>query len=378
MHHNVTKLVAKLLVTSVLVTACNFPTGTRTPDPVGVAATETQAALETLLAAGPPPGQPPTATATVPPQPTLPPPTMGPTTATPTLTPSPTITSIPCNRASFVSDVTIPDGTELAPGASFTKTWRLKNTGSCEWTSSYSLVFDQGDAMGGQAAVQLTTGTVSPGQTVDISVDLTAPSTPGTYKGYWKLRNNSGVVFGIGLDASVAFWVEIEVVPATTTIVRAFIPAESGMVGASGIVAMNNHSVGDAQNNFGLQLFLSFDISAIPAGATITEVIADFTTYSTSGDPFGDLGCLDLFKHDYGSPSADDYTSGSPAGRLIRWCSTGSLSETKIDDDMITALQTKVGDSRFKIRLQFQTEFTNDSQDDQVTFSNAKLTIKYY
>jgi hypothetical protein len=116
-----------------------------------------------------------------------------------------------------VSDVTIPDGAEIDPGDSFTKTWRLRNNGSCTWTSSYSLIFDHGDSMGGPASQQLTSGVVEPGQSVDVSVDLTAPNTPGTYKGFWMLRNGSGVVFGIGAAANIAFWVQI-VVPEPDTL----------------------------------------------------------------------------------------------------------------------------------------------------------------
>ena len=52
------------------------------------------------------------------------------------------------DRAQFVADVTVPDGTRYDPGATFTKTWRLKNIGTCTWTTSYTLVFDSGDADG--------------------------------------------------------------------------------------------------------------------------------------------------------------------------------------------------------------------------------------
>ncbi|HVN15907.1 MAG TPA: NBR1-Ig-like domain-containing protein [Anaerolineales bacterium] len=115
-----------------------------------------------------------------------------------------------CDWAQFVADVTVPDGTTYAPGASFRKTWRLKNIGSCAWTTSYALVFDSGERFGAPAAVNFPI-TVNPGQTVDISVDMTAPSTAGQYYGYWKLRNASNVVFGIGSTASSSFWVEINV-----------------------------------------------------------------------------------------------------------------------------------------------------------------------
>jgi hypothetical protein len=108
-----------------------------------------------------------------------------------------------CDNADFVTDVTIPDGTVLDPGESFTKTWRLKNAGTCSWTPSYAVVFSNGDSMSGPAT-QALTANVNPGQTVDISVNLNAPSTPGTYTSYWKLRNAAGVTFA-------TFYVDIKV-----------------------------------------------------------------------------------------------------------------------------------------------------------------------
>jgi hypothetical protein len=114
------------------------------------------------------------------------------------------------DRAQFVADVTVEDGADFAPDQSFTKTWRLRNNGTCTWTSSYDLVFDHGDHMGGPA-VKALPGIVEPGEMVDISVDLVAPSAEGGYIGYWLLRNGEGMLFGIGADADIAFWVEIEV-----------------------------------------------------------------------------------------------------------------------------------------------------------------------
>jgi hypothetical protein len=153
---------------------------------------------------------PPTAVPTNTPLPTQVPPTPIP----PTNTPIP----IPCDRGSFVKDVTYADNSEVPAGTTFVKTWRLRNNGACTWNSSYSLVFDSGDAMGGPAAVQLTTGTVAPGQEVEVSVTLKAPDSAKTYQGFWKLRNGSGQVFGIGGDARTAFWVKVKVInPVTPT-----------------------------------------------------------------------------------------------------------------------------------------------------------------
>ena len=138
--------------------------------------------------------------------------------ATATDTDVPEDTQVPsattvCDLVEFVKDVNVPDGTKADPGQNFTKTWRLKNAGSCTWTSGYDLVFHSGDSMGAPAAVQLTSGTVAPGGTVDVSVGLTAPTSPGTYKGFFKLRNASGLVFGM----PGPFWVEIKVKNPTDT-----------------------------------------------------------------------------------------------------------------------------------------------------------------
>lgn len=129
----------------------------------------------------------------------------------PTATPTKTGTVQPnaCDRAQFISDVTVPDGTSFAPGIGFSKTWRLKNVGTCTWTN-YSIMFDTGEKMGGPDSALIPT-TVAPGQTVDITLQLTSPTTAGTYRGYWKLKNNTGVPFGIGSAGTKSFWVEIKV-----------------------------------------------------------------------------------------------------------------------------------------------------------------------
>jgi len=88
-------------------------------------------------------------------------------TSTPTPVPTLTPTPIPCYFARFISDVTIPDGTTLDPGTSFTKTWRLKNEGSCAWDSRYQIVFVSGTSMGQTTIFPWTGGTVGYGSSVD-------------------------------------------------------------------------------------------------------------------------------------------------------------------------------------------------------------------
>ena len=138
---------------------------------------------------------------------------------TPTLTPfvtAPPISASGCDKASFVADITVPDGTIFAPAASFTKTWRLKNTGSCGWTTSYGLIFYSGEQMNAPTFINLPR-TVTPGGTVDLSLNMTAPPTPGKYRGYWVLQNASGALFGIGSTNFTPFWIEINVAGASPT-----------------------------------------------------------------------------------------------------------------------------------------------------------------
>jgi hypothetical protein len=98
------------------------------------------------------------------------------------------------DRAIFVADVTIPDGTVIAPGAAFTKTWKLQNAGTSTWTTGYSLAFVSGEKMGTISSVPIAQ-TVAPGAQIDISVDLVAPTTTGKYMGYWKMKNSAGQFF---------------------------------------------------------------------------------------------------------------------------------------------------------------------------------------
>src|SRR5689334_7678495 len=78
--------------------------------------------------------------------------------------------------AQFVADVTVPDGTRYDPGATFTKTWRLRNIGTCTWTTAYTMVFDAGTQFGSTTSVPFTSS-VAPGGTIDLSVNMTAPSS---------------------------------------------------------------------------------------------------------------------------------------------------------------------------------------------------------
>jgi hypothetical protein len=124
-----------------------------------------------------------------------------------------TVTLMPrCDQAAAGNpiDVTIPDDSLIPAGQGFTKTWKLVNAGTCTWTTGYSASFFYGERMGAPQTVPLQ-ATVLPAQSVEISIDMVAPLTPGTYQGNWKLSNPAGVLFGIGPNGDSPFWVRINV-----------------------------------------------------------------------------------------------------------------------------------------------------------------------
>jgi hypothetical protein len=135
----------------------------------------------------------------------------------PSVTQAPSVVPIPCFRAFFVKDVTIPDDYDkLAPGETFVKTWRLKNNGTCDWAANTDLVFYSGTQMGGPSAQEIGE-VVHVGDEIDLSVTLKAPALAGTYTGYWMLRVSGGGRFGIGNAGGDAFWVEIVIKGGTIT-----------------------------------------------------------------------------------------------------------------------------------------------------------------
>ena len=212
-----------ILAVLVLTASCNMPgrqaSGSPTPDVTQayqtVQARLTEAALQTPLPSATsapsatPAGATPTNTS------------LAPTTAVPATKAPTTITKL-CDQAEAGSpiDVTIPDDTQFASGQTFTKVWRLRNSGTCTWSKNYSIAVFSGEPMSAPDSVPLPKQ-IEPGQTVDISVDLIAPTTNGTYQGNWKLKNEAGTWFGIGPGGNSPFWVRIVVTAGTITVTPA-------------------------------------------------------------------------------------------------------------------------------------------------------------
>ena len=115
------------------------------------------------------------------------------------------------DKLTFVTDVTIPDETVIAPETEFDKTWRLKNSGTCTWTTDYQLIHVGGDLLDAVSDAFPLPEAVAPGETIELTIRMVSPATPGTYQSDWKLQNAQGTVFGLELRRTTPIWVKIEV-----------------------------------------------------------------------------------------------------------------------------------------------------------------------
>jgi len=158
-------------------------------DAIFTAAAETLRAQEATQLAM----TPPTDTSSPSPFPTLPPASPLPTLAFASATPFGGGPSS-CDNSTYVADTTIPDGTVVKAGEKFTKTWKLYNSGTCNWTTAYKMVFVGGEGMAG--ATTVLPAQVNSGSQADVSVGLTAPAFNGSFVGSWRLQNAGGVFFG--------------------------------------------------------------------------------------------------------------------------------------------------------------------------------------
>lgn len=194
--------------------------------------------------------------------PTLVPPTVEFPTATtvPTTVATPTVPTCVLN-SQFVADVTIPDGTQMNPGAAFTKTWRVRNNGTCAWDAGYAIAFVSGANLAGfaQNIIPLT----APGATADISIPMTAPASNGTYVGIWRLRDSNGQFFGTNLSVQIVVGVP------TATATNTTIPPTGGAPpsGCVGTPDDFTFTVSSANINAGQTTTLSWSAITNASGA---------------------------------------------------------------------------------------------------------------
>lgn len=398
-----TPLYGALVALLIASLACSLP-GAATPDVTATFAVALTQAFATAQAAVPSavpantraPGDTPVAQATATPI-TLP----QATSIKPTDTQAPTNTPgvQGCSDgAQYVADVTIPDNTVVNPGQSFTKTWRLQNSGTCTWVAAYQFAFVADNQMGGPAAVNIS-GNVAPGSLYDVSVNLVAPNTPGTYKSSWRMKNASGQFFGsvpfvqIVVAAPTATFTNTATVTATSTVTATasathppsgpftltINSSNAGQVYSDGTVTANVSNVGDTAANKSLQGFLTFSLSGIPAGSTITAARLDLSAHDMLGNAFA-LGALRAYQQNYGTVDASDFFTGTATGALIRFDTEADLSDPAkqgFDTQAIAVLQAALATGQLQLRLQFKETATNNDNADNVLRPTPKLIVTY-
>lgn len=211
--HKISRISLTLLIFGVLLVACATPAAP-TQDPAIAAATlaaQVEAQVSTRVAQAVANFQAtqnalPTTAPVIPPTSNIPTiaPLNLPTAALPGIA-----TSVPCNATPILMGESVPDGTDVYINTSFTKSWTLRNEGSCTWNSNYKVKFMSGDSMSGSTSKSFG-ATVTPGNTLTISMPLKAPNGTGTYKGVWGLYDDKDIFFG-------QMWVEIDVVTIAPT-----------------------------------------------------------------------------------------------------------------------------------------------------------------
>lgn len=129
----------------------------------------------------------------------------GPSVSSPHLATGPLVAG---DNSAFITDVTYPDGAKVVAGQSFIKKWEIKNTGIVTWTDRY-LIAD-GESTG--ACIyppRVPIPTTKPGDTVTISVPVTAPSTPQVCYVLWKMANGTGNLY---FPNEIGIWFNVKIV----------------------------------------------------------------------------------------------------------------------------------------------------------------------
>lgn len=207
------------------------------------------------------------------------------------------------DSAAFISDITVPDNANFAQNKTFTKTWRVKNTGSCTWTDQYTLTFLSGAQMGAPDSTPLSA--TKPGATLDISIEMTAPTKDNAYRADFELRNAAGEAMPI--DQGVSLWVIITVGQTIATMpsepIIATASNNSEPVPASCALTVNSANVNAA----------IAAINAYRAENNLPALTVNAALTSAAQEHSNDMACNNLFVHK-GSDGSTPQSRAAAAG----------------------------------------------------------------
>ncbi len=251
-------------------------------------------------------------------------------TQTPSLASAPSQTCI--DNSAFVADITVSDGTALAPGQTINKIWRVRNTGTCTW-EGYSFTFVSGDRMGGSP---IKVPTTPPGATVDLLVPMTADSTTGTHVGYWRLLNANGKYFG------ATMYVQINVV--STTVTTSIAPSISYFVSSSYNVSAGSYVV----LSWGLvsgadSVVIDNGIGGVATPGSVVvypTTTTTYTLYATQGSSTSSAQVTIIVPTTCsGSPVIQFFTASAttiPLGNstTLEWGLVGNADAAELDNDI--------------------------------------------
>lgn len=285
------------------------------------------------------------------------------------ISPAPTgfVSSGECLSAELTSEFPADDEV-LLPGQAFVKFWWLRNTGDCAWTDAYTFVFQGGNSMGAEERYSFP-GYVAPGQAIRFTLNLNAPADPGTHLGFWELESPAGIRFGVGAGGGAPFYVQIVVPGPTSTPNVTTRTAQSwGNIRSDGRVS-SVIEIGDAGNNLSYEGFMTFEFGSIPPFSSIVYLVLDINQgLLKSGDPFTELGCLNVY--------ADNY----PGVAIWRFCSVTDLSAGVIrigGPDAIAAFENGLAAGMIRLTLAFDFASNDDGSRDTITIKVIELRMEY-
>lgn len=259
---------------------------------------------------------------------------------------SPTIPPIACHQAILIGDISVPSGTQLLIGSTFTKIWQVMNTGSCTWTTEYAITYTGGGFSVAVPMIRMPS-TVPTGGIVNLEVTLQAPNYPGDFQGFWMLREPTGGLFGIGPGSAAPLELNIRTFQPTFSAgaiydfalntCSATWVSGAGLLTCPGSSSDTSGSVELVQTPiFETQQRSGYGLLTRPNNGTNGTITGQFPPYTvSSGDVFlAEIGCLGISPGCNLTFRLDFQTSNGQSGSLGTWSEAYDGATTPLEIDL--------------------------------------------